>query len=103
MKKLLALIFLTYSFGIFSQNKSEYNCVNDFDEIETEVELQKTVRFKIISSRKLYTKETFEFSEGILIVFNLNKKLKNHERQTIEINDSSTVGNNCKYSKRKHR
>ncbi|WP_146104879.1 hypothetical protein [Polaribacter gangjinensis] len=79
MKKLLALIFLTYSSGIFSQNKSEYNCVNDFDEIETEVELQKTVRFKIISSRKLYTKETFEFSEGILIVSNLNEKLNPKE------------------------
>ena len=79
MKKLLAILFLTYSLGIFTQNKSEFNCVNEFDEIETELELQKTVRFKIISSQKLYTKETFEFSEGILIVSNLNEKLKPKE------------------------
>jgi hypothetical protein len=79
MKELLAILFLTYSLGIFTQNKTEFNCVNEFDEIETEVELQKTVRYKIISSRKLYTKETFEFSEGILIVSNLNEKLKPKE------------------------
>ncbi len=79
MKKLLAILFLTYSLGIFTQNKTEFNCVNEFDEIETEVELQKTVRYKIISSRKLYTKETFEFSEGILIVSNLEEKLKPKE------------------------
>uniref|UniRef100_UPI004049628D hypothetical protein n=2 Tax=Flavobacteriaceae TaxID=49546 RepID=UPI004049628D len=79
MKKLLSILFLIYSSVIFTQNKTGFNCVNEFDEIETEVELQNTVSYKIISSQKLYTKETFEFSKGILIISNLNEKLKPKE------------------------
>ena len=78
-KHLIIFLFTILSSINFAQKKSEFNCGNGFEIIETEIESQKTVSFRIISSVKLYTKESFEFSEGIILISDLNKNLNLEE------------------------
>jgi len=94
--KHLILIFLLILPVInFAQEKSEFDCVSEFEIIKTEVESQKTVSYKIVSSQKMYTEETFEFSEGIVIISDLNNNLNSKElMKTI-----ATIGVKNKLSK----
>jgi hypothetical protein len=64
----------------FAQGKREFNCVDKFESIKTEVESQKTISYKIISSNKLYTKDSFEFSKGIIVINDLNENLNIEEK-----------------------
>jgi hypothetical protein len=77
--KYLIILFLILPKINSAQEKSELDCKIGFETIDTEIETQKTVTYKIISSRKLYTKESFEFSEGIIVISDLNNKLNSNE------------------------
>lgn len=74
-KHLILISFTIFPLINFAQENSKFICVDKFETLETEVESQKTVSYKIISSRKLYTEESFEFSEGIIIISDLNSNL----------------------------
>ncbi|WP_237275933.1 hypothetical protein [Tenacibaculum ovolyticum] len=73
MRILIILLFLTLM-G-FTQERNHFNCVDKFESIETKVEFQKTISYKIISSKNIYTEESFEFSKGIAIIEDLNEIL----------------------------
>jgi hypothetical protein len=79
MKHLILFFLLILSIINFAQEKSAFDCVDEFEIIETEVESQKTISYKIVSSQKIYTEETFEFSEGIVIISDLNNNLNPKE------------------------
>ena len=74
-KYLLIILFLLLPTINFAQKTSELDCENGFETIETEIESQEIVSYKIISSRKLYTEESFEFSEGIIVIADLNDQV----------------------------
>jgi len=94
-KYLLIFLFIILSSKNFGQEKSEFNCGNGFEIIETEVESQKTVSFRIITSQKIYTKESFEFSEGIVLIPDMNENLKSNEI----VKTVATIGVKKKLSK----
>ena len=94
-KYLLIFLFTIFCSINFAQEKSEFNCGNGFEIIETEIESQKTVSFRIISSQKLYTKESFEFSEGIVLISDLNENLNPKEI----VKTIATIGVKKKLSK----
>ncbi|PQJ21967.1 hypothetical protein [Tenacibaculum sp. SG-28] len=94
-KNLILIIFIVLPIINFAQENSEFNCVDKFENLETEVKFQKTVSYKVISSKKLYTKESFEFSKGIVLISNLNNDLTTKElAKTI-----TTIGVKNKLSK----
>ncbi|MHB0756891.1 hypothetical protein [Polaribacter sp. M15] len=78
-KNIFLILFSLLSTINFAQNTSELDCENGFEKIETELESQKSVSYKIIYSQNLYTEESFEFSEGIIIINDLNDKIKPKE------------------------
>lgn len=78
-KNIILILFSFISAINFAQNTSELDCDNGFEKIETELESQKSVSYKIIYSQNLYTEESFEFSEGIIVINNLNEKIKPKE------------------------
>jgi hypothetical protein len=79
-RKFLLIFLLTILTSIsFAQEKTEFNCENEFEIIETEIKSQETVSYRIVSSKKLYSKESFEFSEGIIIISDLNNNLNLEE------------------------
>ena len=78
-KNIFLILFSLLSTINFSQNTSELDCENGFEKIETELESQKSVYYKIIYSQNLYTEESFEFSEGIIVINDLNDKIKPKE------------------------
>jgi hypothetical protein len=78
-KFLLIFLFTILTSINFAQEKAEFNCGNEFEIIETEIKSQETVSYKIVSSKKLYSKESFEFSEGIIIISDLNINLNLEE------------------------
>ena len=78
-KKILIIQFLLLPIINFAQNKSELDCENGFEKIETELKSRKTVSYKIIYSQKLYTEDSFEFSEGIIILPDLNDQIQPNE------------------------
>jgi hypothetical protein len=63
----------------FSQEIEEFNCVDKFESIETGIDSQKTISYKIISSKKLYTEESFEYSKGIIVINDLKEELSTKE------------------------
>ena len=63
----------------YAQEKNDFNCVDKFESTETEVELQKTISYKIISSKKSYTEESFEYSKGIIVTEDLNEILNTED------------------------
>ncbi len=65
-KNILLVLFSLVSTINFAQNTSELDCGNGFETIEVEVESQKSVSYKVIYSQKLYTEDSFEFSEGVI-------------------------------------
>jgi hypothetical protein len=87
-KNITLILFSLLSTVIFAQNNSKLDCENEFEKIETEIESQKTVSYKIIYSQKLYTEDSFEFSEGIIVISDLNDKISTDE--TIKI--IATIG-----------
>ncbi|MCD8426005.1 hypothetical protein LNJ40_11975 [Tenacibaculum dicentrarchi] len=78
-KNIFLILFSLLSTINFAQNTSELDCENGFEKIETELESQKSVSYKIIYSQNLYTEESFEFSEGIIVINYLNDKIKPKE------------------------
>jgi hypothetical protein len=78
-KNIFLILFSLLSTINFAQNTSELDCENGFEKIETELESQKSVSYKIIYSQNLYTEESFEFSEGIIVINDLNDKIKPKE------------------------
>ena len=78
-KNIFLILFSLLSTINFAQNTSKLDCENGFEKIETELESQKSVSYKIIYSQNLYTEESFEFSEGIIVINNLNDKIKPKE------------------------
>lgn len=55
------------------------NYEDGFEKIETELDSQKTVSYKIIFTQKLYTKQSFEFSEGIIVTNDFNDQIQPNE------------------------
>ena len=78
-KNIFLILFSLLSTINFAQNTSELDCENGFEKIETELESQKSISYKIIYSQNLYTEESFEFSEGIIVINDLNDKIKPKE------------------------
>ncbi|WP_452227647.1 hypothetical protein [Lacinutrix sp. MEBiC02404] len=78
-KKIFLILFSLLSTINFAQNTVESDCENGFKKIETELESQKTVSYKIIYSQKLYTEESFEYSEGIIVINDLNDQIEPKE------------------------
>ena len=78
-KNIILNLFLFLSTINFAQNKSEIDCENGFEKIETNLEFQKSVSYKVIDSQKIYTEESFEFSEGIILINDLNDQVKPEE------------------------
>lgn len=74
-KYLLIPLFSLLPTVSLAQKAFELDCENGFETIETEVESQEIVSYKIIYSQKLYTEESFEFSEAIVVVSDLNNKI----------------------------
>jgi len=75
-KNIFLILFSLLSTINFAQNTVESDCKNGFKKIETELESQKTVSYKIIYSQKLYTEESFEYSEGIIVINDLNDQIE---------------------------
>lgn len=94
-KHLILLLFSFFSLMSFAQEKSNFKCVDKFESTETEVESQKTVSYKIISSKKLYTEKSFEFSKGIIVINDLNEKL--NVKEIVKV--VATIGIKNKLSK----
>lgn len=63
----------------FAQNTAESDCEDGFEKIETELESQKIASYKIIFSQKLYTEQSFEFSEGIIVTNDFNDQIQPNE------------------------
>ena len=82
-KIIFLILFLLLSTINFAQNTAESDCENGFKKIETELKSQKTVSYKIIYSQKLYTEESFEYSEGIIVINDLNDQIE--QKEIIEI------------------
>ena len=78
-KNIFLILFSLLSTINFAQNTAESDCENGFKKIETELESQKTVSYKIIYSQKLYTEESFEYSEGIIVINDLNDQIEQKE------------------------
>ena len=78
-KNIFLILFLLLSTINFAQNTAESDCENGFKKIETELKSQKTVSYKIIYSQKLYTEESFEYSEGIIVLNDLNDQIEQKE------------------------
>ncbi|AEH02742.1 hypothetical protein [Lacinutrix sp. 5H-3-7-4] len=78
-KIIFLILFLLLSTINFAQNTAESDCENGFKKIETELKSQKTVSYKIIYSQKLYTEESFEYSEGIIVLNDLNDQIEQKE------------------------
>lgn len=95
MKYLTLISFLVLPIINFAQESSKFDCVDKFEKTNTEVKSQKTVSYKIISSQKLYTKESFEFSEGVLLISDLNDNLNTKELVKV----IATIGLKNKLSK----
>ncbi|MDB9873658.1 hypothetical protein OAC97_00160 [Flavobacteriaceae bacterium] len=74
-KNIFLILFSLLSTISFAQNTSELDCENDFEIIETEILSQEKVSYKILYSQKTYTKESFEFSKGVLVIADLNNQL----------------------------
>ena len=77
--KITTILFLFLPILTFGQSKTTLDCENGFEKIETNLKSQKTVSYKIIYSRKLYTKESFEFSEGAIVISDLNDQINPEE------------------------
>jgi|SRR5690554_16693 len=78
-KNIAFILFSFLSTIAFAQNTAESDNVNGFEEIETELKSQKTVSYKIIYSQKLYTEQSFEFSEGIIVINDFNDQIQPNE------------------------
>ncbi|MDB9954205.1 hypothetical protein OAD49_01445 [Flavobacteriaceae bacterium] len=78
-KNIFLILFSLLSTINFAQNTVESDCENGFKKIETELESQKTVSYKIIYSQKLYTEDSFEYSEGIIVINDLNDQIEQKE------------------------
>jgi len=94
-KHFILIFFSVLPIINFAQESSEFDCVDKFERLETEVKSQKTVSYKIISSQKLYTEESFEFSQGILLISDLNDDLNPKEI----VKTIATIGVKNKLSK----
>ena len=57
----------------------ELDCKNGFQTIETEIESQKIVSYKIIYSKRIYTEESSDFYEGIIVLPDLNDQISPQE------------------------
>jgi hypothetical protein len=69
------ILFLLLSTINFAQTTADINCESELKTIDTEIETQKTVSFRIVFSEKQYTDESFEFSQGIIVISDLNDSL----------------------------
>ena len=78
-KNIFLILFSLFSTINFAQNTSESNCEKGFEKIETELKSQKIVSYKIINSQKLYTEDSFEFSEGIIVINDFNDQIQPNE------------------------
>ncbi|MFD0975446.1 hypothetical protein [Salinimicrobium gaetbulicola] len=78
-KNIILILFSLLSTINLAQNTSELNCESGIEKMETELESQKSVSYKIIYSQNLYTEESFDFREGIIVINDLNDKIKPKE------------------------
>lgn len=74
-KQILLILFSLLSAINFAQTTADVNCESELKTIETEIKSQSSVSYKIVFSQKLYTEESFEFSEGIIVITDLNDNL----------------------------
>ncbi|SFZ95206.1 hypothetical protein SAMN05428642_1152 [Flaviramulus basaltis] len=82
IKNLLLILFLLLSTINFAQTTADINCASELKTIDTEIKSQSTVSYKIIFSQKLYTEKSFEFSEAIIVITDIDDNLNLDE--TIE-------------------
>jgi len=74
-KNIFLVLFLLLSPIIFAQTTADINCESELQTIDTEIKNQNKVSYRIVFSQKQYTEESFEFSEGIIVISDLNDNL----------------------------
>jgi hypothetical protein len=74
-KNIFLILFSILSTISFAQTTADINCESELKTIDTEIETQETVSFRIVYSEKQYTDESFEFRQGIIVVSDLNDSL----------------------------
>ena len=57
----------------------DLDCETGFKKIQTEIESKPQVHYKLIYSQKKYGKESFEFSEGIIVVKEIDNELTQND------------------------
>lgn len=75
-KNILLGLFLIWSTIILAQTTADLNCEYRLDTIEREIESQSSISYKMVFSQKLYTDESFEFSEGIIVINDFYDKIQ---------------------------
>jgi hypothetical protein len=96
ISKIILLILFSFSTTVnYAQNTSKLDCENGFQTIETDIESQKSASYKIIYSQKLYADDSFEFSEGFIVISDLNDSITIDETIKVIV----TIGVENKLSK----
>lgn len=78
-KNIVFILFFFLPTIPFAQNTADYDCENGFEKIETELKSQEVVSYKIMFSQKLYTKQSFEFNEGVIVLKDFNDQIQPNE------------------------
>jgi hypothetical protein len=71
-RKIFLILFSLLSPISFAQTTADINWESELKTIDTEIEKQEAISFRIVYSEKQYTDESFEFSQGIIAVSDLN-------------------------------
>ncbi|QCE42148.1 hypothetical protein [Psychroserpens sp. NJDZ02] len=79
MKQILSILIFLFSITIYSQNFVNLNCEMGFEKIQVETKPEEQVSYKTIYSQKVYGKESFEFSQGIIVIKNINDQISQNE------------------------
>ncbi|RXJ44600.1 hypothetical protein [Gelidibacter gilvus] len=79
MRKSIFILSCLLSTIISAQNLVDLDCETGFKKIQTELESKPQVDYKLIYSQKKYGEESFEFSEGIIIVNNIDDLINQND------------------------
>ncbi|WP_044398924.1 hypothetical protein [Lacinutrix sp. Hel_I_90] len=79
MKKSLLILIYLFTTINFAQNFVDLDCETGFKKVQSEIESKPEVDYKLIYSQKIYGAESFEFSEGIIVVKEIGDEITQNE------------------------
>jgi hypothetical protein len=79
LQKSIFILICLFSTIISAQNLVDLDCDTGFKKIQTEIESKPHVDYKLIYSQKKYGEESFEFSEGIIIVKDISDQMTQND------------------------